>query len=96
MAVKKQASNAKEKQTEAEALYLVSITFLYSLVPHPQILIGEGLLASGSFVLLIDHLASFTRPSHLARSWGLASHFFIPFLLFFNHGCTIFFAQGYS
>jgi len=64
MAVKKQASKAKEMQTEAEAeaeaLYWVSITFLYSLVPHPQNLIGEGLLAHGSFVLQIDHLASFT------------------------------------
>jgi len=87
---------SKRKQTEAEALYLVSITFLYSLEPHPQNLIRERLLARGSFVLLIDHLALFTRPSLLARSWGLASCFFVPFLLFFNHSCTIFFAQGYS
>jgi len=28
--------------------------------PPPQNLIGEDLLAHGSFVLLIDHLASFT------------------------------------
>jgi len=74
---------AKQKKADrSRNTYWVSITFLYSLVPHPQNLIGEGLLAHGSFVLLTDHLASFTQPSRLTRSWGLASCFFVPFLLF--------------
>jgi len=71
----KASMQSKRKQTEAEALYWVSVIFLYSFVPHSQNLIGEGLLTHGCFVLLIDHLASFTRPSRLARSWGLASLF---------------------
>ena len=52
------ASRSKKKQAKAEALYWLIITFLYPLVPHPQSLVGEDLLACGSFVLLICHHAS--------------------------------------
>jgi len=36
-------SKRKQTEAEAEALSWVSITSLYSLIPHPQNLIGEGL-----------------------------------------------------
>jgi len=37
---------------------MLIITFLYTPVPRPQSLIGEGLLACSSFVLLIGHHVS--------------------------------------
>jgi len=71
-------SQSKQKQAEAaaEALEWLIITFLYPLFPHPQSLIGEGLLACSSFVLLIGHHVSI----HMTFTLIEELDFPIPFL----------------
>ena len=53
-----QSKQSKENQAEVQALEWSIITLSYPLVPHPQSLTGEGLLACSSFVILIGHHAS--------------------------------------